>query len=186
MFDPVVGLEEWKHLAWHLISGLAFLHSHECVHGDIKPANILLRCTDLGYEPLYCDFSSSAIASYNTAEVTAMTPDYTAPELLSSLTTRGKSTLPTLAADVYALGVTLLFTATGRSPYACAAMEIQKLAMAREGKPLEFARNGEQATRVRKAGLVEAIIGGAVRAEDKRWTIETWMSECERVLGGTS
>lgn len=186
MFDPVIGLEEWRNLARHLISGLAFLHQHDCIHGDVKPANILLRCADSGHEPVYCDFSSSAIKSDNTAEITALTPDYSAPELLSSLTTRGTLTLPTQQADIYALGVTLLFAAIGESPYACARMEVQKLSMAREGKPIEFARNGEQAARVRKAGVVEAIVGGAVKREDNRWTMETWVNESKHVLGESS
>lgn len=182
MFDPVTGLEEWRSLARHLISGLAFLHQHNCIHGDVKPANILLRCTDSGYEPVYCDFSSSAITSDNTAEITALTPDYSAPELLSSLTSRGIPTLPTLEADIYALGVTLLFAAIGESPYACARMEVQKLSMAREGKPIEFARSGEQAARVRKSGVVEATVCGAVRTKGTRWTSETWVDESKRLL----
>ena len=186
MFDPVIGSEEWMNLGRHLISGLAFLHQHDCIHGDVKPANILLRCTDSGYEPVYCDFSSSAITSDNTTEITALTPDYSAPELLSCLTSRGIPTLPTREADVYALGVTLLFAATGESPYACARMEVQKLSMAREGKPIEFARNGEQAARVRKCGVVEAIVGGAVKRADNRWTVETWLNESKRVLAQSS
>lgn len=90
--------------------------------------------------------------------------------------------MPTQEADVYALGVTLLFAATGESPYACARMEVQKLSMAREGKPVEFARNGEQAARVRKSGVVEAVVCGAVRSEDNRWTSKTWASESKRLL----
>lgn len=184
MFDPVVGLPEWSMLATHLISGLSFLHAYNCIHGDIKPANILLRPTSSGlHQPLYCDFSSSLHTHDPTpTEITALTADYSAPELLSSLTTSGVPTLPSLAADVYALGVTLLFTALGESPYACARMEIMKLSMAKEGRPLSFAMGGEQCSRVRKGSRVERCLIGAVRKKEERWGVEEWVEVVKKTL----
>ena len=183
VFDPVIGLPEWSMLATHLISGLSFLHAHDCIHGDIKPANILLRRTSGFYEPLYCDFSSS-LHTHDPAptEITALTPDYSAPELLSSLTTPGIPTLPTSTADVLALGVTLLFAAIGESPYAGARMEIMRLSMAKEGRPLDFARGGDQGARVRKGGSVERCLIGAFRKEGERWGVEDWVEEVKKVL----
>ena len=100
MFDPILGIKVWIDLAEQLIDGLAFLHRNGCIHGDIKPANILLQRrqgTDIfDYEDpqppscqaLYCDFSSSHIlrpysdSDSDPPEVPAVTTDYTAPELL--------------------------------------------------------------------------------------------------------
>lgn len=188
MFDPVVGLPEWSRLTTSLVSGLSFLHAHNCIHGDIKPANVLLRPTPSGlYEPLYCDFSSALHTHDPTpTEITAMTADYSAPELLSSLTTPGVPTLPSFAADVFALGVTLLFTALGESPYACARMEIMKLSMAKEGRPLSFAMGGDQAARVRKGSPTERCLIGAVRKKEERWMVEEWVEVVRKTLGEES
>ncbi|KAL2053793.1 hypothetical protein ABVK25_006098 [Lepraria finkii] len=97
MFDPVIGAAEWAHLAENLISGLAFLHGHGCVHGDIKPANILLQpYDDSKYAPLYCDFSSSHILSSTTPtkpeEVSAVTTDYISPSSSPPSTTARTTT----------------------------------------------------------------------------------------------
>lgn len=198
MFDPVVGAGEWTDLAEHLISGLAFLHSHNCVHGDIKPANILLQSSgDSGVIPLFCDFSSSRVVVPSTStadpgeedddveEVTAVTPDYTSPELLVGLhgRTPGMRAITTPASDVFSLGVTLLFTAIGESPYASARMEVQKLAMAREGRPVDFARSGDGAGRVMVGKTVERVVAMAVEKEvKKRVNAQDWLSRTEEYL----
>ncbi len=188
MFHPVVGVEEWTHLASHLISGLAFLHSHNCVHGDVKPANILLQKSSAdSFTPLFCDFSSSRIITDTSAEddieeVTAVTADYTSPELLTALRGRpsGARAIATPPSDVFALGVTLLFTATGESPYAMARMEVQRLAMAREGRPLDFARGGEGASRVKTGQLVDRIVSMGVEKDvDKRVEAAEWARRME-------
>ena len=184
MFDPVIGCIEWSKLAKQLIAGLVLLHAHQCIHGDIKPANILFRLNSSGiHEPVYCDFSSSLhLSDPCPTEITALTPDYAAPELLLSLTTRGVRTIPTVAADVYALGVTLLFAAIGASPYASARMEMMKLSMAKEGRPVDFARGEDQGARVRRGGLVDKCLVGAVRKESQRWTVEEWAIEVETAI----
>ncbi|KAL8783415.1 MAG: hypothetical protein Q9195_009404 [Heterodermia aff. obscurata] len=191
MFDPIVGTQEWSSLATALISGLSFLHSKHCIHGDIKPANILLQPSISNnnkdpYTPLYCDFSSSLITTDPAPpEISALTQDYSSPELLASLTDPSVPTLPTAAADVFALAVTLLFAAIGESPYAGAKMEMLKLSMAREGRPLQFAKSGEQAARVRKGGMVERCLGEAVAKDVReRWGVERWRGEVEEVVGG--
>ena len=56
-------------------------------------------------------------------------------------------------------------------------MEMQKLGAAREGKPLEFARRGEGAGRVRG---VEGWLRGSLEREGGRWGVGEW----EGVLRG--
>ncbi len=182
MFDPLIGAETWADLAECLIRGLAFLHSKGCVHGDIKPANILLRLDEKDKMiPLYCDFSSSRVISSVTVpedvgEVSAVTADYTSPELLELLHKRNdERAIATFASDVFALAVTLLYAATGESPYACARMELQKLGMAKEGVPLEYARRGEQASRVMEGRAVGKMLEGALAKDpEKRLEVEGW------------
>ncbi|KAL9609079.1 MAG: hypothetical protein Q9167_006128 [Letrouitia subvulpina] len=196
MFDPVLGVQNWQSFAQQLIAGLAFLHSKGCIHGDIKPANILLRPVETGssqyFTPLYCDFSSAAIefdrlsSNAGQQQITALTPDFTSPELFSSLTGTSNA-VATPASDVYALGVTLLVAATGESPYAGARLEMQKLSMAREGKVLEFARQGSQGTRIMRGRGVERCLKGALEKKvEERWRIKTWIEEVELVIGSWS
>ncbi|KAL9006541.1 MAG: hypothetical protein Q9188_000701 [Gyalolechia gomerana] len=192
MFDPVCGTREWKSLAAQLINGLAFLHSRSCVHGDIKPANILLRPngddSSEAYTALYCDFSSSRIFSGDSRndedrsqQLTALTPDFTSPELFTSL--YSTSAVATMASDVYALGVTLVVAAIGTSPYASAGMDMLKLGMAREGRVLDFARQGEQGTRVMKGKMVERCLKGALeKSTDNRSTVGQWKRDVDAVF----
>ncbi|KAL8942349.1 MAG: hypothetical protein Q9216_001731 [Gyalolechia sp. 2 TL-2023] len=192
MFDPVCGIREWKTLATQLIDGLAFLHSKSCVHGDIKPANILLRpkCDDSSeaYTALYCDFSSSRIFSGDSKsdedrsqQITALSPDFTSPELFSALHSGGA--VATMASDVYALGVTLVVAAIGTSPYAISNVQMQKLSMAREGRVLDFARVSGQPSRVMKGKIVERCVKGALeKSSANRSTAEQWKGDVAAVF----
>lgn len=190
MFDPIVGIPEWMSLATSLISGLSFLHSKQCIHGDIKPANILLQPSQdkKPFIPLYCDFSSSLVTTDPApSEISALTQDFSSPELLASLTDPTRPALPTSTADVYALGVTLLFAAIGESPYVGAKMDFMKLSMAKEGRPLQFAKSGEQAARVRKEGLVDRCLSGALTKDaEARWDTNQWKDEVEKVIESTT
>ncbi|MCJ1399357.1 hypothetical protein MMC11_002559 [Xylographa trunciseda] len=186
MFDPVIGTTQWTSLAKALISGLAFLHSKQCIHGDIKPANILLSpISDTDFQPLICDFSSSFILPPGSAPPPinpandAITPAFTAPELLEGYRPGKSASAATFASDVFALGVTLLVAAVGDVPYQ--GMALQRLAMAREGRPLAFARGGEQGSRVMKGGVVDGVLEGSLEREvEKRITAEGWVG---RVVG---
>ncbi|MCJ1467542.1 hypothetical protein MMC07_006167 [Pseudocyphellaria aurata] len=196
MFDPVIGAAEWAHLAVDLIDGLVFLHSADCVHGDIKPANILLQpsSTSNSFIPLFCDFSSARVIPFSDPsngeieedieQVSAVTADYTAPELLATLQ-RGVGAIVTPASDVFALATTLLMAAIGESPYAGARMEVQKLSMAREGMPLEFARNGNDASRIMKGKMVEKVVTGGLKRElAKRLTVAEWKAIVADAVAG--
>ncbi|MCX4092978.1 serine/threonine-protein kinase [Nocardia sp. alder85J] len=90
-----------------MAGALAAAHALGIVHGDVKPANILL--TDYG-EPQLSDFG---IARSRDDTVTTVpvrgTPAFTAPEVLDGAA-------PTAVADVYGLGATLYYLVTGHSP----------------------------------------------------------------------
>ncbi|KAL8909076.1 MAG: hypothetical protein Q9207_000410 [Kuettlingeria erythrocarpa] len=196
MFDPVCGVPQWQSLATQLIDGLSFLHQESCIHGDIKPANVLLRPdhsdSDDAFTALYCDFSSSRILNGPTSEdddpteqLTALTPDYASPELLASLS--GSSAFATRASDVYALGVTLVAAAIGTSPYAGFSIEAQKLSIAREGRVLDLARQSDQATRIMRGKMVERCLKDALEKDvEKRSTIEDWRRTVKVVLEGSN
>ncbi|MCJ1307674.1 hypothetical protein MMC25_001322 [Agyrium rufum] len=180
--DPIIGRREWDELATKLVSGLAFLHSHDCVHGDIKPGNVLLTSVGL---PVICDFSSSRIVSVisedstgadsgeGLLEISAVTTEYASPELLRAmLPSTPDKPVGSFASDVFALGVTLLVAATGQNPYV-QGRGMMRLAMAREGRPMDFAAGGPQGQRVGKH--VIASLRGALRKEkEKRWTDGEW------------
>ena len=195
MFSPVIGAAQWVDIATSLIQGLVFLKSKGCVHGDIKPSNILMESENnqANLIPLYCDFSSSHVLSSsspsnNVEEINAVTTDYTSPELLRALhpreTAGGDRAIATCASDVFALGVSLLFSATGESPYSAAQIEMQKLGMAMEGKPLDYARYGNNASRVMKGRAVDRALRWAVEKDtEKRVDVGGWEGLMKGIAG---
>ncbi|KAI9787061.1 MAG: hypothetical protein M1816_007732 [Peltula sp. TS41687] len=196
--EPVVGAEQWLVLASKLIAGLEFLQELKIVHGDIKPQNILLRRRKAGssdvigdvnalLEPVYCDFSSAhVVQDGNEPEpVSAITYTYTAPELLEAHRRSGEDNKPihpisTYRSDVFALGATLLVPAIGQELYSQTSSTQQKLAMVRQGQPLEGARCTDQAVRVMRGGLVDRAVRGAVAKKlEDRWNLDTWKAVVE-------
>jgi serine/threonine protein kinase len=101
----------------HAALGLAHAHEHGLVHRDIKPSNLLLskkglvKILDLGLARLQTE-KAAAEASLTVQGEMMGTPDYMAPEQWQSAHTAGP------AADLYALGCTLHYLLTGRSPFA--------------------------------------------------------------------
>ena len=191
MVNPVVGSAQWLHFARHLAHGLAFLHSHGIVHGDVKPANVLLQpSTDAvgapRWDPVFCDFSSSRVeecGSEVVEEISAVSTAYTAPELLEAFHGRArdssKQAIATRAADVFALAATLLVPATGQELYAAPGLSsMQTLMYARAGRPLDFARQTEQGcARVKKGGLVDRVLTGPSEHDvSTRWTVGQWQA----------
>ena len=115
-----------QRLAWLLAiaRGLRFLHARGIVHGDVKPANVLL---DAGGRAALCDFGASrgghrggedAGASLSVGGGASAggagggTPRYRDPAVAS-----GRNALRK-ASDVYSLGVLAWQVVTGQLPYA--------------------------------------------------------------------
>jgi serine/threonine protein kinase/WD40 repeat protein len=89
-------------------SALAYAHSCGVVHRDVKPANVLF---DSGGNAYLCDFGLAVIGIETGAGSPAvlsgmMEPPYASPEL-----TRGEG--PTVASDIFGLGVLLAEAASG-------------------------------------------------------------------------
>ncbi len=90
-----------------LAMALETLHQHSILHGDVKPENVFidddgsLVLGDLGSAWLRADGGPAAM----------MTPPYAAPEVWLGHA-------PTVASDIYSLGLTLMFAASGRAPMA--------------------------------------------------------------------
>ncbi|MFJ4623873.1 protein kinase [Streptomyces sp. NPDC088812] len=92
-----------------LAEGLSDIHVRGVLHRDVKPQNIIL--SPVG--PQLIDFGiarESGQTALTQAGLTAGTPGFTAPEAFDGEEVG-------FAADVFALGATLAFAATGRPPF---------------------------------------------------------------------
>jgi serine/threonine-protein kinase len=102
-----------------ILDGLAFAHGRGIMHRDIKPSNIVLsRGASGALEPKILDFGTARTqlsALQTSLGKTGFTPLYGAPEQWDP-----GIAPPTLATDVYALGLTLLECATLQRPHAAA------------------------------------------------------------------
>ncbi|MFD9484708.1 serine/threonine protein kinase [Streptomyces sp. NPDC059991] len=92
-----------------LAEGLASVHAYGVTHRDLKPQNVILAPQG----PQLIDFGIARAATDTALTqpgVAPGTPGYTAPEVLI----RNEVADP---ADVFALGATIAFAATGRAPF---------------------------------------------------------------------
>ncbi|WP_406413726.1 serine/threonine protein kinase [Streptomyces halstedii] len=96
-------------LAAALAEGLAAVHAHGVTHRDLKPQNVILAPQG----PQLIDFGIARGLDQTVLTREGMasgTPGFAAPEVV-----RHNEAGP--ASDVFALGATLAYTATGRPPY---------------------------------------------------------------------
>lgn len=121
----------FESIARHLVAGLAAAHANCVVHGDLKPANIILK---QGLEPVMIDFGMASSLKAKPAQsfdapfdsqmatlehietdiqgkTISGTPAYMSPEQ-----SRGETI--TTASDIFSLGVIFVEILTGRNPIA--------------------------------------------------------------------
>lgn len=173
--DGPVPAPELLRLAEQVGGALAAAHRAGVVHRDIKPANVLF---DSEGSPHLADFGVASSRS-DTVGLTATgtvvgTPGFMAPEQA-----RGEDAGQ--AADVFALGATLLFAATGEGPYGRGAPDLL-MVRAAQGKvrpvprylPLDVRHSleGMLDARAERRPSAAAVVGGphgtAVRARVAR------------------
>ena len=106
----------WQEAARILIpiaEALAYAHSQGVIHRDIKPSNILLTSTG---QPMLTDFGVAKIIEDEATQdltgtsATVGTPEYMAPEQITSKSVDAR-------ADLYSLGVVFYEMVTGRRPF---------------------------------------------------------------------
>jgi hypothetical protein len=139
---------ELGRLADDLCSALAAAHRAGIVHRDIKPANVLFDASGV---PHLADFGVASTRG-DTAGLTAVgtvvgTAAFMAPEQA-----RGEPTGP--ASDVFSLGATLRFAATGEGPYGRGAPDLL-MVRAAEGRVQVLPRSVPEPLRHRLDAMLD-------------------------------
>ena len=120
--------EQLRNMAMALFAGLAHAHSHDVIHLDVKPAN-LLRTTHGVWK--LADFGIARLGMGSQGRV-AGTPQYMAPEQI-----RGRWADIGPWTDSYSAGCLLWAVAAGRPPYAGETSEILQAHLTGRRPPLE-------------------------------------------------
>ena len=95
-------------LASTLLDMSQFLLNHDLVHGDIKPENIIIDKSDDTLSYKIIDFGS--ITEIFSTDTKAGTPSFLSPERFNNESISESS-------EIFAIGVTLYLSLTGRYPY---------------------------------------------------------------------
>jgi eukaryotic-like serine/threonine-protein kinase len=95
---------------------LDYAHQHNCVHCDVKPANILIDSdghvvlSDFGIARILPNNVATEAARVRSSDALMGTPDYISPEQAMGYAIDGR-------ADIYSLGVTLFYLLAGYLPF---------------------------------------------------------------------
>lgn len=127
---------------------LKILHDLRIVHSDLKPSNVLIKQTEMGYTTKLIDFDSAYLAGEPPpADEIVGTINYYSPELLGYIQEAGVSPSELgVASDVFALGLIYTEYLTGAPPPFDPAFHEPAVAV-RSGATL----------RVPRAGIVPAL-----------------------------
>jgi serine/threonine protein kinase len=142
--EGIAGLD----LRWQLVlmksvaHSLKILHDLRIVHGDLKPSNILVKRTELGYTSKLIDFDSSYIAGNPPPfEEIVGTINYYSPELLGYIQDVGVQPGELgVASDIFALGLIYTEFLTGAVPPFDAASYHEPAVAVRSGETLQVPR----------------------------------------------
>jgi serine/threonine protein kinase len=137
---------------------LKILHDLRIVHGDLKPSNILVKRTELGYTSKLIDFDSSYIAGNPPPfEEIVGTINYYSPELLGYIQDVGVQPAELgVASDIFALGLIYTEFLTGAVPPFDAARYHEPAVAVRSGETLRIPRTNVPPV---LADLVDAMLG---------------------------
>jgi serine/threonine protein kinase len=146
--------------------GLAVLHGRGLVHGDVKPANLVMAPDP----PLRIWLIDPPPVTIFTGGA-QWTADYVAPALARDGGPTPGGAMPTPATDLYSLGCTLFELLSGRVPYPLANIEAVLRAHMRRKPPLHVLRD-----RGLPESVVEAVAGlmGLEQADDR--TTRMWVA----------
>lgn len=128
---------------------LKILHDLRIVHGDLKPSNILIKRTELGYTSKLIDFDNAYVAATPPPpEEIVGTINYYSPELLGYIQEAGvPASQLGVASDLFALGLIFTEFLTGALP---------PFDLARYHEPAVAVRSGET-LRIPRAGLAPEL-----------------------------
>jgi tetratricopeptide (TPR) repeat protein/predicted Ser/Thr protein kinase len=156
-----------ERVAWVRDVARAAHHAHRrlIIHGDIKPANVLMREDG---SPVLLDFGVARLLAHASASVMPterwLTPTYASPEQ------KNGGALST-ATDVYALGLLLVELLTGRPPALDAAGEVALQEVERSKR-----WRGDLPKVIRKATAIDP--------EDRYGSAEAFAEDLQRYLDG--
>jgi serine/threonine protein kinase len=94
-------------LLGRLLEAASYLHGRAYVHGDVTPRNVMFR-DEADEQPVLVDFDGLCATHERGCASLVMTPGFTAPEQ--------KAGEIGVASDLYGIGATVVFAATGKSP----------------------------------------------------------------------
>jgi serine/threonine protein kinase len=167
--EQVLSVPRAIHYIRQIADALDAVHRAEVVHGDVKPANILIP--DNGVAKL-SDFGVSRqvwnAETLNTTGPVVGTPAYMAPELLD-----GKRPAP--ASDLFALGATLFAAVEGETPYGS------------DGAPLSMVKRmvHNDMVPMHNAGSLAPLLASMLATEPAERPTAAGASRLLRELGGT-
>jgi eukaryotic-like serine/threonine-protein kinase len=119
---------------------LRILHDRGIVHGDLKPSNVLIKRTELGYTTKLIDFDSAYLAGEPAPpDEIVGTMNYYSPELVGYIQETGTAAAElTQKADIFALGLIYAEYLTGALPAFDAATHKTAGVAARAGEVLRL------------------------------------------------
>ncbi|WP_394700861.1 serine/threonine-protein kinase [uncultured Methanobacterium sp.] len=102
-------LSEAINIICGVAAGLQYAHSKNIIHGDIKPSNILMK----NNQAKISDWGLSKLKTDKSVTLSGFTPQYAAPEQISSEYGKGDE-----RTDIYQLGGVAYMLLTGQPPLA--------------------------------------------------------------------
>jgi serine/threonine protein kinase len=119
---------------------LRILHDRGIVHGDLKPSNVLIKRTELGYTTKLIDFDNAYLAGEPPPpEEIVGTMNYYSPELVGYIQETGTTAAElTQKADIFALGLIYAEYLTGALPSFDAAAQKYAGVAVRAGEALRL------------------------------------------------